>query len=238
LNPDFGRSQGFLFGLCLQVGFEKETQLMHPQVQRPYFNEEIETINRPFGLIVYIYNMNTRERLISITSDLIRKKGYFGTGINEILKQVAVPKGSLYHHFPNGKDELIREAVYYGGESQMHKYGNALRGKPAEEGLAAMIDVMVEELTASNFEDACPIAAVAMASGSIDDDIRAACAKVFVGWQNDLAGYLERRGVDNAQQKAEELYAMFEGAYVLSKAHKDVKYLLLQKKFIAVILNS
>lgn len=182
--------------------------------------------------------MNTRERLINVTSDLIRKKGYFGTGINEVLKQVGVPKGSLYHHFPKGKDELIREAVYWGGESQMQKYGNALRGKPAEEGLADMVDVMVEELINSNFEDGCPIAAVAMASGTIDEEIREACAKVFVGWQNNLAGYLERRGVDNAQVKAEELYSMFEGAYVLSKAHRDVKYLQLQKKFIRTILNS
>lgn len=182
--------------------------------------------------------MNTRERLIHVTSDLIRKKGYFGTGINEVLKQVGVPKGSLYHHFPKGKDELIREAVYWGGENQMQKYGNALKGKPADQGLSDMIDVMIDELLNSDFEDGCPIAAVAMAAGTIDDEIREACAKVFVGWQNNLAGYLERRGIENAQAKAEELYSMFEGAFVLSKAHKDVKYLLLQKKFINTILNS
>ena len=195
-------------------------------------------MSRPFGLIVYVYIMNTRERLINVTSDLIRKKGYFGTGINEVLKQVGVPKGSLYHHFPKGKDELIREAVYYGGENQMQKYGEALRGKTAEQGLSDMIDVMVDELLKSNFEDGCPIAAVAMAAGTIDEEIREACAKVFIGWQNNLEGYLERRGVKNAQIKAEELYSMFEGAYVLSKAHKDVKYLLLQKRFIETILNS
>ena len=195
-------------------------------------------MSRPFGLIVYVYIMNTRERLINVTSDLIRKKGYFGTGINEVLKQVGVPKGSLYHHFPKGKDELIREAVYYGGENQMQKYGEALRGKTAEQGLSDMIDVMVDELLKSNFEDGCPIAAVAMAAGTIDEEIREACAKVFIGWQNNLEGDLERRGVKNAQIKAEELYSMFEGAYVLSKAHKDVKYLSLQKRFIETILNS
>ncbi|MHA7100067.1 TetR/AcrR family transcriptional regulator [Roseivirga pacifica] len=182
--------------------------------------------------------MTTRERLVSTTSNLVRKKGYYGTGINEILKSVAVPKGSLYHHFPKGKDELIREAILYGGEIQMRKYGDALRGKPALEGLSAMVDVMAEELEKSDFQDACPIAAVAMAAGIIEEEIRVACDKVFKGWQNDLAGYLERRGVTNALEKAEELYAMFEGAYVLSKAHKDVKYLLLQKKYIALILNA
>lgn len=182
--------------------------------------------------------MNTREKLVATTSKLVRKKGYFGTGINEILKSVEVPKGSLYHHFPAGKDELVKEAILYGGEAQMQKYGEALRGKDAEEGLCAMIDVMVNELVTSNFEDACPIAAVAMASGGIDETIRKACDNVFTGWQNNLAGYLERRGIQNTTEKSQQLYAMFEGAYVLSKAHKDVKYLELQKKFIKSVLEA
>jgi len=182
--------------------------------------------------------MNTREKLIMTTSKLIRKKGYFGTGINEILKSVEVPKGSLYHHFPAGKDELIQAAILYGGEAMMQKYGDALRGKDAVEGLSAMVDVMVAELRDSNFEDACPIAAVALASGTIDESIRMACDKVFKGWQSSLAGYLERRGVTNAEEKANELYAMFEGGYVLSKAHRDLNYLEMQKKFVKVILQA
>lgn len=182
--------------------------------------------------------MDTRERLVAATSKLVRKKGYFGTGINEILKSIEIPKGSLYHHFPAGKDELIQAAILYGGESQMYKYGVALRGKGVEEGLSAMIDVMVNELLDSDFEDACPIAAVAIAAGTIDEKIRKACDKVFKGWQDNLAGYLERRDVKNAEEKARQLYAMFEGAFVLSKAHRDVKYLELQKKFIKVVLES
>lgn len=182
--------------------------------------------------------MDTRERLISTTSKLIRKKGYFGTGINEILKSIEVPKGSLYHHFPSGKDELIIAAVLYGGEAQILKYGEALRGKTAEAGLNAMIDVMSKELIDSNFEDACPIAAVALAAGNIDETIRKACDNVFKGWQQNLAGYLERRGVENTTEKSQQLYAMFEGAYILSQAHRDVKYLELQKKFIRSVLES
>ena len=182
--------------------------------------------------------MNTRERLISTTSKLIRKKGYFGTGINEILKSIEVPKGSLYHHFPKGKDELIQAAILYGGEAMMLKYGEALRGKEAFEGLSAMVDVMIDDLKDSDFEDACPIAAVAMASGAIDETIRKVCDRVFTGWQNNLAGYLERRGIENTTEKSQQIYAMFEGAYVLSKAHRDIKYLELQKKFIKSVLES
>ena len=77
---------------------------------------------------VYTYTMKTRERLIATTSEVIKRKGYFGTGISEVLAAVGAPKGSLYHHFPSGNDELIREAVVHGGRSHLRRYGEALRG--------------------------------------------------------------------------------------------------------------
>lgn len=182
--------------------------------------------------------LSTKEKLVRATASLIRRKGYFGTGINEVLAEVGVPKGSLYHHFPEGKDSLIKQAIQYGGEAQMIKYGNALRGKAALEGLCAMVDVMIEDLLKSDFKDACPITAVAVATNSMDDQIRKACKQIFEGWQENLAGYLSRRGVENADAKAKQLYTMFEGAFVLSQAHKDVSYLTNQKTYIPIVLNS
>ncbi len=180
----------------------------------------------------------TKERLVSSAAKLIRKKGYFGTGISDVLAEVGVPKGSLYHHFPDGKDGLIREAILHGGETQMYKYGEALRGKAANEGLCAMIDVMIKDLLESDYQDACPITAVAVAANSMTKEIQDACHQIFKGWQDNLAGYLERRGVSGSTDKARQLYTMFEGAFVLSQAHRDVMYLENQKKFIGVILDS
>lgn len=182
--------------------------------------------------------MKTRERLIVTTAEVIKRKGYFGTGINEVLAAVGVPKGSLYHHFPAGKDELIREAVVHGGRAHIRRYGAALQGKPVVEGLCAVIDAMETELRDSDFRDACPIAAVAMASGSINEDIRAACDTVFLRCEGALAVYLKRHGVKGADKKARELYVLFEGAYILAKAHRDLAYLELQKRFIPTIIDS
>ncbi len=182
--------------------------------------------------------ISTKEKLVSTASKLIRRKGYFGTGINEVLNEVGVPKGSLYHHFPDGKNGLIREAILHGGEAQMLKYGEALRGKPADEGLCGMVDVMIKELRESDFRDACPITAVAVAANTMTKEIQNACHEIFKGWQENLAGYLNRRGISDADEKAKQLYTMFEGAYVLSQAHRDTMYLENQKKFIPIILNS
>ena len=182
--------------------------------------------------------MNTKERLIATTADLISKKGFRGMGINEVLAMVEVPKGSLYHHFPKGKESLVTEAVKYGGRAQMDRYAAALKGKGAEEGLLAIIDVMIEDLENSDFCEACPIAIVALEASESTEDIRKACDDMFKSWQLGLARYLEKRGISNGLEKAEQFYALLEGGFILSKAHRDVKYLEQQKKLIGLILKA
>ena len=51
--------------------------------------------------------MDTKSLIIDIATTLFQKKGYLGVGVNEILKACSITKGSLYHHFPNGKEELL-----------------------------------------------------------------------------------------------------------------------------------
>ena len=51
--------------------------------------------------------MDTKSLIIDIATSLFQQKGYIGVGLNEILKACNISKGSLYHHFPNGKEELL-----------------------------------------------------------------------------------------------------------------------------------
>ena len=52
-----------------------------------------------------------REQILKTTCDLMEKQGYHGTGLNEIVKESGSPKGSLYHYFPDGKEQIVAEAV-------------------------------------------------------------------------------------------------------------------------------
>ena len=51
--------------------------------------------------------MSTKSLIIDISTTLFQQKGYLGVGLNEILKACNISKGSLYHHFPKGKEELL-----------------------------------------------------------------------------------------------------------------------------------
>ena len=56
--------------------------------------------------------MGTKSMIIDISTTLFQQKGYKGVGLNEILKVCNITKGSLYHHFPNGKEELLITCEY------------------------------------------------------------------------------------------------------------------------------
>lgn len=65
---------------------------------------------------------------------LIEQQGYHGTGINRIIKESGTPKGSLYYYFPDGKEQLVAEAVEEHGQALVGRIQGALEDAkdPAE----------------------------------------------------------------------------------------------------------
>jgi TetR/AcrR family transcriptional regulator, lmrAB and yxaGH operons repressor len=49
---------------------------------------------------------DTRSRILTAAQRLFRKRGYHATGLNDILALADAPKGSMYHHFPGGKEAI------------------------------------------------------------------------------------------------------------------------------------
>ena len=59
---------------------------------------------------------STRERMVVSTALLIREKGARATSIDDVLAHSGAPRGSVYHHFPGGREQLLREATDFAGE--------------------------------------------------------------------------------------------------------------------------
>ena len=57
---------------------------------------------------------HTREKMIEATGHLLQRHGHHGTALTGILQASTAPRGSLYFHFPGGKDELVAEATREG----------------------------------------------------------------------------------------------------------------------------
>src|SRR5260370_14300216 len=84
---------------------------------------------------------SSRTAFIQATAALLRREGYHGTGVNEIVARSGAPKGSLYFHFPGGKEELGVTAMAHSGEQLRHAISGILTPEIAlGEALGRLID--------------------------------------------------------------------------------------------------
>jgi AcrR family transcriptional regulator len=171
---------------------------------------------------------NTRERILDASSELFRRQGLTGTGIKQVLAAAHVPFGSLYHHFPGGKDQLAAETIaragaWYGAMVTEHLLSIA---DPVESIRAAFL-AAGETLKTTDYADACPIETIALEVASTNDELRVACQEVFESWIEGLGLWLEAGGVapDEARPLAMTIISTLEGAFVLARAARSTEVL-------------
>jgi TetR/AcrR family transcriptional repressor of lmrAB and yxaGH operons len=159
----------------------------------------------------------TRERLLETAATLFRQQGYHATGLNQVVADGRAPKGSLYFHFPGGKEQLAAESVGLSAADVRARLGGAPDLDTALEHLAG-------RLVASGFKDGCPVATVALDAAGESEQIREACAAAYASWRDVLVDFLVRQGIhaDRAPGLATTVLAAVEGALLLAKTQRDV----------------
>ena len=136
----------------------------------------------------------SRRAYLDATGVLLRRQGYAATGLNEIVERSGAPRGSLYFHFPGGKEELALAAMERSGEALRRAIAAVMaapRGTAA--GVATLIDALADGLEASGYRDGCPIATVALETASGSEPLRAGAARIFDAWLAELRAAARRR---------------------------------------------
>src|SRR6476469_2988170 len=100
-----------------------------------------------------------RERMIVSTALLVRERGARATSLDAVLEHSGAPRGSIYHHFPGGRSQLLREAVDFAGRYVERRLEDAAGPLAA---LDALFDEYSENLVKSDFRAGCPVVAVAI----------------------------------------------------------------------------
>ena len=164
----------------------------------------------------------TRAKLVAATAELLRRRGYHATNLADIVATSGAPRGSLYFHFPGGKDELARAALEASGVEWRARMEAAIATTPDVGGaIDAIVGLLADDLVASDYEHGCPVAAVALESTS--PAVRAAVADHYTAWQTDIAARLVTLGIARpvAAQLATVALASIEGALLLAKVAHD-----------------
>jgi TetR/AcrR family transcriptional regulator, lmrAB and yxaGH operons repressor len=165
----------------------------------------------------------SRAALIDTAALLFRRQGYAATGVNQILEAADVKAGSLYHHFPNGKQELAAAVVdTVGGDIERQLRTFLDSGAPVVDIVDGFIEFLAAGL-ASDHRDGCPVEPIATESVNASPQVREASARVFEGWCLAIADRLRADGwpQPDAKQTALAVIALIEGALILSRIAGD-----------------
>jgi AcrR family transcriptional regulator len=155
-------------------------------------------------------------------AELLSRAGLAEASFRNVVARTGAPRGSIYHHFPGGKDELVREAMHWIGGRLI----GALRRTPFEgpdDVVVAFAGLFRRLLVDSEAEAGCAVAAVV--SGSVPGTASgAAAAEVLRSWRRELEGLFATAGVPAGRRKALAVMtvATVEGALVLARADGDV----------------
>lgn len=170
---------------------------------------------------------NPRERMVESAALLMRERGVAGTGMRDIAERASAPRGSLQHYFPNGKDQVVTEALAWVAEqvsAPLLKVTSAAQPVPARVVVAKMFDRWRRVLEGSDYLAGCPVVATVTDAGG-NDALRSAAAATFARWRVALVGALRRGGLPKA--RAERLAVLticaLEGAIVLARAQRDLE---------------
>ena len=164
----------------------------------------------------------TRATMIEGAIQLLATRGVHGASLLKVLEHTGAPRGSVYYHFPGGKEELILAALAVTGQRH-DRFVERFRGTSAEEITAGYLELWRGILVRSRLESGCPILAVTVSASA--GPLLDRAGEIFRTSQRHLADLYEEIGVDRsaAERFVTILVASAEGAVVLSRAQQTIE---------------
>ncbi|TQS45184.1 TetR/AcrR family transcriptional regulator [Cryptosporangium phraense] len=159
-----------------------------------------------------------RERMIAGAMRLLAQQGPQATSFSEVLKLTKAPRGSIYHHFPGGKNQLVLAAVDAAGENALRALGDLddADAVAITEAFLGMWRLLLERSATSM---GCGVLAVTVAPPS--DEVLDRARDVFRSWRALLEERLTAGGMPAGF--APTLIAAAEGAVVLARAERGLE---------------
>ena len=173
-------------------------------------------------------SMPTRERLVVAMGELLRRQGYGATTVKQLTEAAGATMGSLYHHFPGGKAELVSECVRTGLDGVLEAISPAdPRTEQPQEGFQpdAWLVGALEQLAASprlarllliTWAEAAVDPAVAELLGTHQETLRSAIDRVFADWAVAELGLTEASARQWVEMFSQAVLSVLQGWVVQS----------------------
>src|SRR3954469_1568181 len=110
--------------------------------------------------VIAMSDTSPRKRMIRSAALLIRERGVEATSFSDVLEHSGAPRGSIYHHFPGGKAQLVEEATRWAGDFIARAQIASLQDGDPVAAVDAAIARWRDVLGETDFAAGCPVAAV------------------------------------------------------------------------------
>ena len=166
---------------------------------------------------------DTRKKMLISAAQVMRERGAAGVTIDEVLARSGAPRGSVYYHFPEGRNQILAEALRYSGDSITAMIDDAA-GWGARALLREFVEFWERALTEGDFTAGCPVVAAAIGSDDADPKLSAEAGAILGRWCTALTRAFVNDGFDDAEAAslAVTSIAALEGAVVLSRSTRNV----------------
>lgn len=168
---------------------------------------------------------DSKQRMIDAARRLYRQRGYSATALSDVLEESSAPRGSVYFHFPGGKEELGTEVILLHGADTIAQINrSALRFSTAAEMIGDFFDQAKRALVASEFREGCPVAAVIVDTAPASEGLTDTTRRGLRDATSVFAARMAEKGCppEEADSLAVAAMAAMEGALLVSRGMRDV----------------
>jgi AcrR family transcriptional regulator len=184
---------------------------------------------------------DSKEKTLVAAARLLRQQGYHGTALHDILSAGGSPRGSLYFHFPKGKEEIGAAALALAAEGVRRAIANAAQtSETAEIFLIRVLRGMASDLERSDFKEGCPIATTALETAAQSAVLGAATRDAFRKWESEIKRGLEYFGMKSgdAEIAAVTVLSQLEGALLLARTYRSLEPLRRAEEAVKLLATS
>lgn len=165
----------------------------------------------------------SKHRIEHEAAELLSRDGYNGMGLKALSEATGLPAGSIYHHFPGGKDEIAATAIIETAEAIAQLLEALLVDGVTEDAVGRMFGFMADRLEATDFVAGCVVGTPALDDPTPAPRVLGACASGFERLSEPISDAFVREGrsPEDARVMATTLLGSYEGATVLARAQRS-----------------
>lgn len=170
---------------------------------------------------------DAKSRFVISAAELFQRRGYSAVGLTEIIEAAQAPKGSFYHHFPEGKEQLAAQSVELAGAYVKHHFGKAFEGASSfAAGVEAMVATVLKWLDRSDWEIGCPIVSISVDQVPRSELLTRTTQAVLASWIEAIEEQARRFDMPDPHGVAIRLIVAYQGAWMIARIQHSPEALL------------